>query len=134
MTSSALSSDVDAVRTLLEAWASAVRSHDLPGVVAQHHDDIVFFDVPEPPALRGIHAYEQAWPPFFRYIGTTGQFELDELAVTAGSDVAFAHALLLVRGELESVPARVRLSVGLRKIDGTWWVAHEHHSAPYASG
>ena len=119
------------VRRLLEAWAEAVRRHDLAGVLACHAEELVYFDVPPPEQVRGIDAYAKSWPPFFGYIGDDGQFELTELQIAAGEDVAFAHAILIVRGETEATSARVRLTVGLRKIDGSWWVVHEHHSAPY---
>jgi ketosteroid isomerase-like protein len=119
------------VRDRLEAWARAVRSHDLDGVVAHHALDVVYFDVPPPVQVRGIRGYKDSWPPFFTYIGKTGSFDLNELSIIAGPDVAFAHAILLVRGETEKNAQSVRLTVGLRKIDGEWTIIHEHHSAPY---
>lgn len=119
------------VRRLIEAWAEAVRHHDLAGVLARHAPELVYFDVPAPTQIRGIDAYGDSWPPFFGYIGRRGQFELSELTVSAGADVAFAHAILLVRGETEMTAALVRLTIGLRKREGQWWVVHEHHSAPY---
>jgi ketosteroid isomerase-like protein len=119
------------IRQQLDAWARAVRARDLPGVLAHHSADIVYFDVPPPTRVLGIAGYQQSWPPFFDYIGDTGQFELDQLTVTAGSDVAFAHAVLLVRGRDEPIAAEIRLTLGLRKIAGQWTVLHEHHSAPH---
>lgn len=114
---------------LLEAWAAAVRAHDLDGVAARHAEDVAYFDVPSPP-VRGIRGYIDSWPPFFRYIGEGGQFELEDLRITAGAKVAFAHAILLVRGEGETSATNIRLTVGLRKISGEWIILHEHHSAP----
>jgi ketosteroid isomerase-like protein len=125
------SADERKVRERIEAWAHAVRSHDLEGVVAYHTQDIVYFDVPAPPEVRGLDGYRRSWPPFFEYIGESGQFELARLEISAGRDVAFAHALLLVRGSTETKVSTIRLSVGLLKRDGEWWVTHEHHSAPY---
>jgi ketosteroid isomerase-like protein len=119
------------IRDILEAWAHAVRSHDLAGVTARHGRGIVYFDVTPPPRVRGMRGYTSSWPPFFEYIGETGRFELNELAITAGGDVAFAHGLILVQGATESNPASVRLTVGLRRIEGKWTITHEHHSAPY---
>jgi ketosteroid isomerase-like protein len=58
-------------------------------------------------------------------------FEIDALEVTAGDEVAFAHALLRcsTAETLQKQPdKRLRLTVGLRKADGRWTVAHEHHS------
>ncbi len=125
------SADQSEIRDRLEAWAFAVRSHDLDGVTAHHVEDFVYFDVPAPPEVRGIEGYARSWPPFFGYIGKTGQFDLTELEITAGTDVAFAHAILLVRGAQETRAARIRLTIGLVKLGGEWMVAHEHHSAPF---
>ena len=58
-------------------------------------------------------------------------FELTSLEVTAGEDVAFAVALLRCGepAELAAAPdRRLRLTLGLRREDGRWLVAHEHHS------
>jgi ketosteroid isomerase-like protein len=60
-------------------------------------------------------------------------FEIVSLEVTAGEDVAYAHALLRcgTPDELEDKPEnRLRLTLGLRKESGRWIVAHEHHSFP----
>jgi ketosteroid isomerase-like protein len=54
------------------------------------------------------------------------------LEVTAGADVAFAHALLRcgTDEELKKDPDnRLRLTIGLRK-GGRWVVSHKHHSSP----
>ncbi|MGH2385348.1 MAG: nuclear transport factor 2 family protein, partial [Candidatus Limnocylindria bacterium] len=60
-------------------------------------------------------------------------FEIVELNITAGEDVAFAWALLQcgTPEELKADPEnRLRLTIGLRKQNGRWTVAHEHHSFP----
>ena len=44
--------------------------------------------------MRGIDAYRETWPPFFEWQRNGAIFEIVELDVTAGDDVAFAHALL----------------------------------------
>jgi ketosteroid isomerase-like protein len=60
-------------------------------------------------------------------------FELVELDVAAGDDVAYAHALLRCGTEeqyAERPETRLRLTLGLRREDGRWIVTHEHHSFP----
>src|SRR5436190_12496830 len=83
------------VRRLIEGWATAVHSGDLAGVLADHAEDIVMFDVP-PPAdgVRGLSAYRETWPPFFEWQAAGASFDIVSLDVTAGDDVAYAHALL----------------------------------------
>ena len=127
--------DETLIRDLIERWARAVHGGDLDGVLADHADDIVMFDVPPPEeGVRGIGAYRDTWPPFFAWQRQGAVFDIVSLEVTAGSDVAFAHALLRcgTEEELAREPGnRLRLTVGLRRQDdGRWVVAHEHHSFP----
>ena len=120
------------IRDLIERWAQAVHEGDLPQVLADHADDIVMFDVPPPEdGVRGLDEYTETWPPFFQWQASGAMFEIVRLDVTAGDDVAFAHALLRcgTPDGLESDPTRrLRLSIGLRKEGDRWVVAHEHHS------
>ena len=124
--------DATRVRTLIERWAKAVHAGDLDAVLADHAADIVMFDVPPPEdGVRGIEAYRATWPPFFQWQRQGASFEIVSLDVTAGDDVAFAHALLRcgTPEELKQDPTRrLRLTIGLRKQHGRWAVTHEHHS------
>jgi uncharacterized protein (TIGR02246 family) len=116
------------IRTLIERWAAAVHTGDMAVVLADHADDIVMFDVPPPEdGVRGIEAYRATWPGFFEWQAQGAVFEIVALEVTAGDDVAFAHALLRC-GMPDELDRRLRLTLGLRKENGRWLVAHEHHS------
>jgi ketosteroid isomerase-like protein len=55
------------IRALIEAWADAVRRHDLSGIFAHHEQDIVMFDVPPPLQSRGMDEYKKTWDLFCRY-------------------------------------------------------------------
>jgi len=123
------------IRALIEAWADAVRRHDYPGVLAHHEQDIVMFDVPPPLRSRGMEEYRKTWDLFFRYHEPSQAFDIEELAITAGEDVAFAVAIMRCGSATASEPPveggfQFRLTVGLRKVDGAWRIAHEHHSVP----
>jgi ketosteroid isomerase-like protein len=82
------------IKSLIEAWAEAVRRHDFVGILAHHGQDIVMFDVPPPLQSRGIDEYKKTWDLFFRYHQPTQAFDIEELAITAGEDVAFAVAIM----------------------------------------
>jgi uncharacterized protein (TIGR02246 family) len=129
-----MANDAQQIRTLIENWADAVRRGDMDGVLANHSRDIVMFDVPPPyEGARGIDAYRETWPQFFEWQAQGGSFEIVSLDVTAGDEVAYAHALLRcgTQRDLANNPElRLRLTIGLRKEDGRWVVAHEHHSYP----
>jgi uncharacterized protein (TIGR02246 family) len=127
--------DETQIRELIERWAAAIRAADIEGVLADHAQDVVMFDVPPPyEGARGMEAYRETWPPFFTWLARGAVFEIESLDVTAGDDVAYAFALLRcgTPQELAAEPAnRLRLTLGLRKEQGRWIVAHEHHSFPH---
>jgi uncharacterized protein (TIGR02246 family) len=120
------------IRDLVERWAAAVHDGDMPAVLAGHAPDIVMFDVPPPEqGVRGLAAYRETWPGFFDWQASGALFEIESLDVTAGADVAFAFALLRcgTPADFDRDPEhRLRLTIGLRKMDDRWVVTHEHHS------
>ena len=123
------------ITAMIEAWADAVRRHDLPGILAHHEQDIVMFDVPPPLQSRGMDEYKKTWDLFFQYHTPSQAFDIEELAITAGADVAFAVAIMRCGSATPSGPPQeggfpFRLTIGLRKIDGDWRIAHEQHSVP----
>lgn len=121
--------DETQIRSMLEAWAQAVRDIDMDGILANHTEDIVMFDVPVPLQSRGMDAYRKTWDLFFQYSkGGPDSFNLIEIEISAGDDVAFAHGILGIE------QTRLRLTVGLRKQNGQWRIAHEHHSYPQEIG
>jgi uncharacterized protein (TIGR02246 family) len=113
------------IRALIEKWARAARAKDMGGVLANHTDDIVMFDVPMPLQSRGMKQHQKTWELFFDHSpGGRGSFDIADLRITAGDSVAYCHALVKV------TDAKVRVTLGLRKERGQWLIAHEHHSYP----
>jgi ketosteroid isomerase-like protein len=123
------------IKAMIEAWADAVRRHDLPGILAHHEQDIVMFDLPLPLQSRGMDEYKKTWDLFFKYHRPSQAFDIEELAITAGDDVAFAFAIMRCGSGTPSGPPEpggfpFRLTIGLRKVSGDWRITHEHHSLP----
>jgi ketosteroid isomerase-like protein len=123
------------IKTIVETWAEAVRRHDLPGILSHHEQNIVMFDVPPPLQSRGMDEYRKSWDLFFKYHQPSQAFDIEELTITAGEDVAFAVAIMRCGSGTFSGPPEqggflFRLTIGLRKIEGNWLIAHEHHSVP----
>ena len=125
--------DQAAIFHLIQSWAAAVRRRDIAGVLQNHAADIVMFDVPPPFQSKGIDEYRKTWDQFFSWSSDPVAFDIAEMTITAGSDVAFAFAAMSCAGPgADGKPEHLafRLTVGLRKIDGQWTVTHEHHSVP----
>lgn len=122
-----------AVRKVVENWVSAVRDRNFPAILRNHSPDILMFDVPPPFQSEGIDAYKRTWDLFFSCAPEPAVFDVREMHITAGSDVAFvAAAMQCAEREAsgEDVELHFRLTIGLRKIEGRWVIVHEHHSVP----
>ena len=127
--------DEDRIRALIERWAAGGA---LPAtwmaVLADHADDIVMFDVPPPDdGVRGHRRLPRDLAAVLRVAGAAAPLR-DRVAGRhrrrrrrlRARPVAVRHT-----EELAADPDnRLRLTVGLRKQDGRWVVAHEHHSFP----
>ena len=120
------------IRQLIGDWAAAVRKGDLTTILAHHADNIVMYDVPKPFQSVGLDAYRKTWDTFFAYT-RPGVFDMQELHIVAGEEVAFCYATMKC-ADKSSTPDYVdldfRLTVGLKKINGQWTILHEHHSIP----
>jgi uncharacterized protein (TIGR02246 family) len=125
--------DEVAVRALVEDWTNAVRRKDLSAILRNHSANMLMFDVPPPLASKGIEAYRKTWDLFFSWARDPVVFDISEINITAGDDVAFVTALMRCAGTEPNGQATeldFRLTIGLRKIDHQWIVVHEHHSIP----
>ena len=125
--------DTAAIRNVIESWAAAVRRKDYAGILQNHSPDIVLFDVPPPFQSRGIDAYEKSWRLFFSWSSNPIPFDITEMNITAGIDVAFVVATMRCAEpgpNGQQLNLDFRLTIGLRKINGQWTITHEHHSIP----
>jgi len=122
-----------AIRELVESWARAVRAKDLNGILANHSTDMLMFDVPPPLQSKGIEAYKKTWELFFSWSNDPVVFDIKDMDIIAGTDVAFVAALMRCAGTEkngERIELEFRLTIGLRRIGDQWIVLHEHHSIP----
>lgn len=125
--------DESRIRALLEGWVNAIRAKDLAGAMSAYAPDTLVFDL-APPLQHGIEAYRQgleAW--FSTFVGPIG-YEMRDLSLAVGGDIAFSHSLNRISGKRsggEQTDVWVRATVCFRKIDGKWKVAHEHVSVPF---
>lgn len=132
-TAETASKDKIDIKALIERWAQAVRQENRTEIRANHDPEMLMFDVPPPFLSRGLDAYMATWEEFFSCAEKPVVFEFRDVNITAGKDVAFATAIghcvsFDANGKRE--PLEFRLTMGLRKIDGSWRILHEHHSLP----
>jgi ketosteroid isomerase-like protein len=121
------------VRLVLQQWATATRKGQRDHVLANHLPDVLIYDVLAPMKYEGATAYRQSWDEWQPDTQGEGQFDLQDLFVTAGVDVAFAHCFIKCGGVFpngKTFEDLVRATFCLRKVSGSWKVAHQHISKP----
>jgi len=122
------------VRALIDKWLSAVRANDLDGIASHYAPDILAFDAIAQLQFKGVDAYKKHWQACLAVCPGAMTFEIHDLSITAGDDVAFSHCLCWCGGTDENGEEKaswMRMTAGYRKANGKWKVVHEHFSAPF---
>src|SRR5438046_5375899 len=116
------------IRQLVENWATAVRNNAIDTILAHHSDVIVMYDVPPPFQSIGIDAYRRTWDLYYAYT-QPGVFDIQELQITAGEEVAFCFTKMKCEDKSKSedfVPLDFRLTFCLNKIKYHRKITHKH--------
>ncbi|HSA66951.1 MAG TPA: SgcJ/EcaC family oxidoreductase [Methyloceanibacter sp.] len=135
MTPNEAKADCEAqIRGLLDDWVTAIRAKDVEHVVSHYAPDVVSFDLAPPLDYRGTEEIRRSleeWFPTFR--GPVG-YEIHDLSVTVGDEVAFSRSLNHITGKRtndEETDVWVRATVCYQRSGGKWLIAHEHISVPF---
>jgi uncharacterized protein (TIGR02246 family) len=127
-------SDEVGVRKLIAHWAAAVRTKDAERVIAHYAADVVTFDLAPPLQYVGREALRKSLAQWFSTFQGPVGFDVQDLSVTAGSDVGFCRSLNHISGirtSGEKTDVWVRATIGCRKVGNTWLITHEHASVPF---
>ncbi|MFI7636880.1 YybH family protein [Nonomuraea sp. NPDC049400] len=121
------------IRGQIDKIVAGLRAKDLEGLKQAYSTDIVSFDIESPLQDVGIEAKLKNWAKVFTLFESVN-YEIRDLTVTAGDEVAFGHAFGRLSGKLKGGPVTtgmwVRVTFGFRKIDGTWRITHDQVSVP----
>jgi uncharacterized protein (TIGR02246 family) len=127
-------SDQAEIGRLVEQWAEALRAKDVDGIMSHYASDVVVFDLAAPLQYKGANAYRENWLAWFpTFQGPIG-YELRDLKIAAGKDVAFCHSFNRITGKRtdgETTDVWVRATFCCRRIDRQWKIVHEHQSVPF---
>lgn len=118
---------------LLHAWADRTASGAWDTILQDHDPDAVIFDVLPPLRHDGTAAYRATWDTWQPQTEGAFTFRLEDLQITEGPDLAFAHGLLRCGGTMADGRAfqdLVRAPFCLVRRPNGWRIAHQHVSAP----
>jgi uncharacterized protein (TIGR02246 family) len=120
------------IRLRIDNLVGAIRTIDLESVMSMYAPDVVSFDIEPPLQHVGAPAKRRNWTRVFAKYQRLS-YEIRDLRITVGDDVAFGHSLNRIRGTLkngETNESWVRSTIGLRRVDGRWLIAHDQVSVP----
>ena len=127
------------IRQHVDEIVAGIRAKDLDGLRRLYATDVVSFDVEPPLQHVGVEAKLTNWAKVFTFFRDV-DYEVRDLTVAVGDDVAFGHAFGRLSGTLNDGTATsgiwVRGTFCFRKIDGNWLIVHDQASVPFdmASG
>jgi ketosteroid isomerase-like protein len=121
------------LRRRIDEYAEAIRAMDIERVVSIYAPDIVTFDIVPPLKKVGAAAKGKNWLDVFAAYQPPLGYEIRELTITTGDDIAFARSFNRISGTLKSggkTDFWLRWTACFRKVDGKWLMVHDHASVP----
>jgi uncharacterized protein (TIGR02246 family) len=121
------------IRQRIDKCVEAIRAMDLEEVTSIYAPDIVSFDIVPPLQHVGAEAKRKNWVDAFALYQRPLSYEIRDLTLTLGDDVAFGHSLNRISGTLKNgnrTDLWLRWTTCFRKIDGNWLIAHDQVSVP----
>jgi len=122
------------IREQIATIIEGIQAKDLEALRRAYAADVVSFDVEPPLQHVGVDAKLKNWAKVFTFFRDV-TYELRDLTLAVGDEVAFAHGFGRLSGTLgNGTPTNgmwVRGTFCFRKIDGDWVVVHDQASVPF---
>ena len=122
-----------AIRGLINGFVKAIRAKDINGVMSVFAPEVVSFDVGPPLQHGGGKIFMKRWEELFELFKDPIDYEVRDLSITAGDDLAFSHSLNRISGTMKTGQKSdrwLRWTACYFKTDGQWLIVHEHVSVP----
>jgi ketosteroid isomerase-like protein len=121
------------IRQQIYKIIEGIRARDLDGLKRVYAAGVVSFDVEPPLQHVGVEAKMRNWANVFT-IFQDATYEVRDLTIATGDDVAFGHGFGRLSGTLKNGTATagmwVRATFCFQKVDGNWLIAHDQVSVP----
>jgi len=121
------------IKKVIERGVEALCNKDLDGVMTMYAPDLVSFDIVPPLQYVGADVYRKHWREALSSFPGPINYEVRDLDITVGGDVAFAHSFNRLSATLpngQQIGNWLRWTACFRKINGKWLIAHMQASVP----
>src|SRR5262249_22230909 len=132
MTTETRKADETDIRRLIANASRALHDKDVDALVAPQLPDLLTYNLAPPLRRRGID--RQSITEWFQTWDGPLEYEVRDLEITLGDDIAFATSLDRLAGtkvDGQKTEVWLRATRGFRKVGGRWLLVHEHTSVPF---
>ncbi|HEY9264164.1 MAG TPA: nuclear transport factor 2 family protein [Microlunatus sp.] len=122
------------IRDRMGMTVEGIKRKDFDLLKQAYAPDVVSFDVEPPLQHVGLAAKMKNWERAFKIFQEIS-YEIRDLTITVGDEVAFGHGFGRLSGTLQNGTATsgmwVRGTFCFRKINGVWLITHDQASVPF---
>lgn len=125
--------EANEIKKVIEAGVEALRAKDIDKVMSMYAPELVSFDIVPPLQYVGADVYRKHWGEALSAFPGPIDYEVRDLSITVGDDVAFAHSFNRLSGTMKNgqkVGNWLRWTACFQKINGKWLIAHMQASVP----
>lgn len=128
-----MKNDEIAIRELVNGSIRSLHDKNIDGIMSIYAPEVVSFDIVPPLQYRGADVFRKVWEAVFASFQGPIDYEVHDLNITVGNDVAFAYSLNHISGTMtngQKTALWLRATVCFRKINGKWLIVHHQNSVP----
>lgn len=121
------------IKRVIECGVEALRAKDLDGVMSMYAPELVSFDIVPPLQYVGADTYRKHWGEVLSLFPGPINYEVVDLSITVGGDVAFAHSFNRLSATMpngQQIGNWLRWTACFQKINGKWLIVHMQASVP----
>src|SRR5579872_238095 len=94
--------DEAAIQGLLDDCIRSLHDRNIDGVMSIYAQEVVSFDIVPPLQYIGADAFRKVWEETFLVYQGPIDYEIHDLSITVGDDVAFTHSLNRISGTMNN--------------------------------
>src|SRR3954463_14134707 len=116
---------------MVDGFVKAIRAKNIKGVMSVFAPGVVSFDLGPPLQHGGGDAFVKRWQELFESYQDPIDYEVRDLEIGVGNDVAFSHSLNRIGGTMKNGQRSdrwLRWTACYRKTNGRWLIVHEQVS------
>lgn len=128
------SRDQQAILDLMDQWRCALERKAVAAMMANYLPDALLFDACPPYKVEGADGIRKAWEHCLPHFPDEFKSEHRDVQVYVDGDTAFVHGMHHFVPTPADHPCGLtwmRITLGFKRVDGNWKVAHEHVSIPF---